>query len=312
MVMFLLAFHVLSAQNNANTLNDLDRIGIAPYVSEQVEYLPSGARANLQSKLGQIINANGLGHSLYNTRFILTPNIQVINKHIVAAAPPRVALDLEVQLYIGDGMEGTKFGSTSVSVKGVGSNENKAYIHAIQQIKPGNSQVNRLIASAKQRILDYYNTQCDFILKEAEVAAMQNNYDQALFILSGIPRINKECYLKATELIGPVYQQKINRDCEVHLQAARNIWNTGRNYDAALKAVAHLSILEPSSDCYAEAGVLSDNIARRMQEVDDREWNYTLREQELEGQRIEAARAVGVSYGENQPQNMTYNVRGWW
>lgn len=304
--------HVSNAQKEMAILNDFDRIGIAPYVSDQVEYLPAGARGNLQSKLGQIITANGFGNSSYNTRFILTPNIQVANKHIIAGAPPRVAVTLDVHLFVGDGFEGTKFGSTTVSVKGVGSNENKAYIDALQQLKSQTPEINRLITSAKQRILDYYNTQCDFILKEAEVAASQNNYDRALYILSGVPSINNECYQRATALIGPVYQQKIDKDCKVNLQNARNIWNTRQDYDAAINAVQYLAAIEPSSNCFRDAQRMSNEIGRRMKEIDDREWNFVLKNQDLQARKIDAARAVGVAYGENQPQSMTYNLRGWW
>ncbi len=311
-IFFLVAGHTLTAQKEKAGLSDFDRIGIAPYVSDQVEYLPAGARNNLQNKLGQIIAANGFGNAVYNTRFILTPNIQVTSKNIIAGAPPRVAVNLDVHLFVGDGFEGKKFGSTTISVKGVGTNENKAYINALKQLGGQNTEITRLISSAKQQILEYYNTQCDFILKEAEVAAAQNDFDRSLFILSGIPSINSECYQKATDLIGPVYQQKINKDCKVNLQNARNIWNTSQDYDGALNAVQYLTEIDPSSDCFQEAQRFSNQIGQRIREIDDREWNFVLKGQDLQEQKIEAARAVGVAYGTNQPQTMTYNLRGWW
>ncbi len=303
---------IMTGQEKEAILNDFDRIGIAPYVSDQVDYLPAGARNNLQSKLGQIITANGFGNSFYNTRFILTPNIQVTDKHVVAGAPPQVAITLDVHLYVGDGFQGTKFGSTAVSVKGVGTNENKAFIHAIKQLKTHTPQIERLISSAKKRILEYYNTQCDFIIKEAEVAAAQNNFDRALYILSGVPSINTDCYQRATSLTGPVYQKKIDQDCKVNLQNARNIWNTSQNYEGAVSAVQYLADIEPSSVCFRDAQRLSNEIGQRMRQIDNREWNYVLKDQNLQEQKIEAARAIGVAYGQNQPQNMMYNLRGWW
>lgn len=304
--------HFSNAQEEMAVLNDFERIGIAPYISDQIEYLPAGARSNLQSKLGQIITANGFGNASYNTRFILTPNIHVVNKHILAGAPPRVAVTLDVHLFVGDGFEGTKFGSTTVTVKGVGANENKAYINALKQLRTQTPEINRLISSSKQRILDFYNTQCDFILKEAEIAAAQYNYDRALYILTGVPSINNSCYQRAIALIGPMYQQKIDRDCKVNLQNAQNIWNTSPDYEGALNAVQFLAAIEPSSSCFADAQRMSNQIGQRIRQIDDREWNFVLKGQELQEQKIDAARAVGVAYGENQPQNMTYNLRGWW
>lgn len=303
---------ILNGQEKVAVLNGFDRIGIAPFVSDQVEYLPAGAKSNLQSKLGQIITANGFGNSIYNTRFILTPNIQVTNKQVVAGAPPRLAITLDVHLFVGDGLEGTKFGSTTVTVKGVGSNENKAYIQAIKQLKTQTPEIKRLISSAKERILDYYKTQCDFIIKEAEVAAAQNDFDEALYILSGIPNINNSCYQRATSLIGPVYQKKIDQDCKINLQNARNLWNTSQDYEGAVSAVQYLATIEPSSMCFRDAQRLSNQIGQRIRQIDDREWNFVLKDQNLQEQKIEAARAIGVAYGQNQPQNMMYNLRGWW
>lgn len=301
----------LKAQQEAPILSDYERIGIAPYVSDQVEYLPSGGRGNLQNKLSQIISSNGFGHSLSNTRFILTPNISVIDKHVVGGAPPKVALNLEVNLYVGDGWSGKKFGSTSVILKGVGTNENKAYINALRQLNVNDPRISRLISASKERILEFYQTECDFILKEAQVAANQKAFDRALNILSSIPTINRECYEKATDLIGPVFQEKVNYECEKYLQNARTAWNSGQNYSAAVNAAEYLSLIEPSSECFEGAQGLSNEIGRRMRELDDRRWNFELRNQELESERIQAARAVGVAYGENQPETM-YNIRGWW
>lgn len=300
------------AQSAVKDLGDFERISIAPYVSDQIEYLPTGAKSNLQSKLGQIITSNGFGSSVYNTRFILTPNIEVVSKNVVASAPPRVAVKLDVHLFVGDGISGTKFGSTLISVNGVGSNENKAYIAALKQIKPGNPAIGSLISSAKHQILDFYNSQCDFILREAEMAASQNDFEEALFVLSTIPQINMECYEKATNLIRPVYLEKINRECQLYLSEARNTWNASQNYGAALGAIAQLKKIEPSAACFKEAQELSNEIGTRMREIDDREWDFELREQELEERKIDAVRQVGVAYGKNQPQNMTYNLGGWW
>lgn len=302
----------VKAQQESPVLSDFERIGIAPYVSDQVEYLPSGGRGNLQNKLGQIISSNGFGNSVSNTRFILTPNISVVDKHVVAGAPPRVAMNLEVSLYVGDGWSGKKFGSTSFNLKGVGSNENKAYINALKQLKTNDARINRLIRSAKERILEFYQTECDFILKEAEVAASQNKFEQALHILGSIPTINRECYENATDLIGPIYQEKINYQCQKYLQQARASWSAGQDYTAAMAAAEYLSRIEPSSDCFTGAQQLTNEIGRRMRELDNRQWDFKLRNQVMESERIEAARAIGVAYGENQPESMTYNIRGWW
>ena len=317
MPVFLLSMLAIS-QAKIDKLDDYDRVAITGYVSDQVEHIPISARNNLNAKLNQIISSNGFGSSglSQHSRFILTPNVVVSNKNVVPSAPPRVAVSLDVIFFVGDGFSGTKFGSTSVSVKGVGSNENKAYISAFNQIKANNPNIVELIKLSKTKILEYYNNECDFILREAETAANQNNMDEALAILTSIPRVNEQCFNKARDLILPVYQKKINRDCSQLLNAAQNAWNSGQNYNAAVDAASYLGRIEPEADCYNDANKLTKNIGKRMKDLDDREWDFMLKEQQddvdLQESAIRASRDIGVAYGNNQSENMTYNVRGWW
>ena len=61
--------------------------------------------------------------------------------------------------------------------------------------------------------------------------------------------------------------------------------------------------------------IFSEKIAKRIKELDEREWNFMLKKQQdnvnITNARIKAARDVGVSYGTNQPKE-TYNIRSWW
>ena len=125
-------------QNTVGKSDDAARITLAAYVPQQIDKMPDAARSILANKLNQIVTQNGMGGAANNERFIITANVNVISKDLTATAPPMTALVLEVTLYIGDGFVGTKFSSTSISVKGVGESETKAYISALKGISPTN------------------------------------------------------------------------------------------------------------------------------------------------------------------------------
>lgn len=305
------------AQNDLGKSDDLGRISIVPYVSEQVEHLPLSARNNLQSKLAQVVTANGLGDSQnYNTRFIITPNISVLDKYVVSGAPAKVALTLEVAVYVGDGITGKKFGSTAINVKGVGRNETKAYIAAVRQISSGDKNLQNLLMNAKNRILEYYNNECDFILKDAESLANQNQFENAIFVLTSVPNISKDCYNKALDMAAPLYQKKIDRDCKLLLNKAKNAWNAGLDFEAANDAASYLNQIEPNSDCYPQVESLSREINSRIKKVDDREWKFILKQQDdrtkVAVNQLQSLKEIALTYGQNQPQNPVYNIRGWW
>ena len=93
-------------------------------------------------------------------------------------------------------------------------------------------------------------------------------------------------------------------------------WSKSPDYTGALKASNYLGSINPNSNCYKEALELNTSISDRLKELDNREWAYQLKQQQdnvdLTKALIEAARDVGVAYGENQPKNITYNYVRWW
>jgi hypothetical protein len=309
---FGLSGSMVNAQNDAGKTEDLGRIVLNAFVSDQVEGLPPAAKNILANKLSQIATQNGLGGSALNQRFIITPNITVLTRDITATAPPMHALTLDVTLYIGDGLEGTKFSSTSFEVKGVGTNESKAYIEALKQIKPANPQIQQCIESGKAKILEYYNTRCDFIIKEAQTLEAQQQYEAAILKLTSVPEVCKQCFDKCMDAVAPVYQKAIDRQCTLKLTEATNAWSIAQDANGATTSIEILKGIDPNAACFSKALDLSKTIAKRMKEIDQREWAFQLKEQQQTSERIKAIRDIGVAYGNGQPKSVTYNVRGWW
>jgi hypothetical protein len=300
------------AQNTAGKSDDMARITLAAYVPQQINNMPEAARSMLANKLSQIVTQNGMGGSASNQRFIITANINVMSKDITPTAPPMQAFTLDVTLYIGDGIDGTKFASISTTLKGVGENETKAYISALKNLKTTDPNYQAFIEKGKTKIVEYYNSKCDFIVKEAQTLASQNKYEEAIYKLTSVPEVCKTCYDKCMDAVAPIYKLQIDRQCKLKLAEASNLWAANQTVDAGNTAGEILSTIDPSAACFAEVKTLSSKIAARVKELDAREWNYTLKEQAQESERIKAYRDVGVAYGNGQPKSVTYNVIGWW
>jgi hypothetical protein len=315
-ITFIISFLILNitlyAQNNQGKTDDIGRISLSSVVPEQIEGLTPAAQSSLRNKLNQIASKNGMGGSSLNNRFIITANVSVLTKDITATAPPMNAYTLDVTLYIGDGIEGTLFSSISVSLKGVGETETKAYLAALKNLKVDDPKYQSFIEKGKNKIIEFYNSKCDFILKEAEMLSSRNEFDEAILKLINIPDVCKDCYNKAMEAVKPIYQKKIDRECKIKLEEAKGIWSAGQDIASAEKACAILVNIDPSASCFAEVQDLNKKIAEKVKQIDDREWKYTLKNQAQESERIQAIKAIGVAYGNNQPQNVTYKYSGWW
>ncbi len=304
------------SQNTLGKSDDAARITLAAYVPQQIDKMPDAARSILANKLNQIVTQNGMGGAANNERFIITANVNVISKDLTATAPPMTALVLEVTLYIGDGFVGTKFSSTSISVKGVGESETKAYISALKGISPTNSNIQSFVGNGKSKIIEYYNSKCDFIIKEAQTLVSQNNFEEAIFKLTSVPEVCKDCYDKCMDAVGPIYQKQIDRECKSKLMEANTAWNAAQDSYGADTAGGILAQIDPNASCYKEALALSNKIAQRIKEIDQRDWKLQLKEQQdnvdIQKATIKAIRDIGVAYGNGQPKTVTYNVRGWW
>jgi hypothetical protein len=299
------------AQNSNGNLNDIERIVLTSYVPQQIEKMPEEARGYLESKLSQIITQNGIGATAFNQRFIITANINVESKDILPTTPPMQALTLNITFLIGDGVDGTLFSSISKTVKGVGENETKAYIAALKNLKTNDSTFRPFILNGKTKIVGYYNSKCDFLIKSAQTLASQNKFEEAIYNLTCVPEICKSCFEKCMEAIAPIYKRLINRDCKLKLMEAANLWGANQTVEAGKQAGKILSTIEPDADCYVEVKALMNKISERFKEIDKREWNYKLKEQAQKSELINAYRDIGVAYGNGQPKNVTYNIREW-
>ena len=319
LILVLLGFVLINstnAQNNLGKSDDLARIVISSYVSDQVEGISDITMQSLSNKLDQITTNAGLGGG--ESRFIITPSVSVLNKEVTSTTPTMIALSLNVTFYIGDGMDGTKFSSYTISTKGVGTTETKAYLMAFKNIKTNDPGFTTLIEKGKAKIIEYYNSKCDFLIKQAQTSAKQDKYDEAIYSLTQIPEVCKDCYMKAMDAVAPIYKAKAEKQCKILLTQARSTWAAGQDVNSANSVSEILGQVDPNTSCYPEVRKLVQEVGQRVKELDKREWNFKLKEQQddvnIRMATIKAARDVGVAYGRNQPKVVyrTAVIRTWW
>lgn len=77
-----------------------------------------------------------MGGSETNPRFIITAAVNLGTKDIIAGPPQMIAQNLDITMFVGDALTNTIFSNTTLSLKGVGTNENKAFIEAFKTINP--------------------------------------------------------------------------------------------------------------------------------------------------------------------------------
>lgn len=302
------------AQNEQGSTDDLGRISLTAMVASNSN-LPEMTHKMMINKLNQITTKNGLGGIGLSTRFIITANVVEIDRQVTETAPPMTALVLQPTLYIGDIETGNLFASVTLgNVKSAGTTPDKAFMAALKNIKTDSPEIQAFVVKGKTRIIEYYNSQIDFIIKKAETLASEDQFDEAIVELLQVPEVCKDAYMKAMDKVGAIYQQKIDKEGAKLLAAAKNAWNANQSWDGAQEAAYYLNQIDPNSSSAAGAEALANQIAKRIKEVDKREWDFMVKQHNdsvsLEKARIDAAKQIGIAKAK-QPVNY-YNKINWW
>jgi hypothetical protein len=245
-ILLFLSF-VSNAQNSLSKSDDVARIVLNTYVPPDANIKPA-AQKLFESKLNAIVAANGMGGSGASQRFLISGQINELSKNIIVGPPDQIILELEVNLIIGDGIDGTIFATEAINIKAIGDNETKAYIDALKKIKTADKNILAFVEKGKTKIIEYYNSKCDFILKQASSLSDQKSYDNALYVLSEVPEVCKTCYDGAMELAVKVYKAKVENECQLNITKAK-AFIAQDNWDEAAKSVSNYT---PDMSCYPE------------------------------------------------------------
>ena len=136
------------AQNNG--------IQLYLYAPNQMENIPEASMDYLLNNLSSAVTADGLAaQNEYMTQFVLMPKVNVASKSIITNTQTQVVLNIDISLQVVDGMNGTLYASSIVNVKGVGTNETKAYNSAFRSINKKQQQIVVLVKTAKQKMMNF-------------------------------------------------------------------------------------------------------------------------------------------------------------
>lgn len=285
--------------------------------------VPEEARAALETKMQQVATQYGLASNGLTDRFVMTAKVNVTSKDVTPTTPVKISQKMEVTFFIGDVIDNKVYESVMLSVAGIGQSEAQSMIKAFNQIKPANPKLKTFVENAERKIIEYYTNNCSYILTEANTLTQQRKYDAAIAKLMAVPEVCKECYEQCMAKAVEVYQSKIDNEGAILVQQARNKWLITRDYAAATKALSILSEIEPLSKAQTDANKLVEEIDVHLRELDavaeeqrKQEWEFAIKQYndrvKTQHKLIDAAREVGVAFGNNQPKTITKNIISLW
>ena len=289
-------------------LDDFGRIVLNTYLPDNIA-IPAEAKNLLLTKITQITSNNGMGGSQANPRFVITVNVNLGTKDIIAGPPQMIAQNIDITFFVGDAVTNTIFSNTTLSLKGVGTNENKAFIDALKTINPKNKEVLAFLEEGKTKIINYYSTNCDFIIKDAQTLVKQEKYDEAIYQLSLVPDVCKDCYFQCLDTLTQIYQQKIDADCKVKFNEAKVTWTAAQTPNGAEKAGDILSAINPMANCQKDVTAFIKVIDAKLKADEKARWQFKMKQYAdkiaMQKEKVRIAEEKGKrddNYRENQSQ----------
>ncbi len=265
---------------------DIDRLTIGA-VMPDYENIPVEALQNLETRIQSLVTSQGVADNLSAERFVITARVDVTTKDITQTAPPKVSMKMDVTFIIGDIVEDKIYGTHTMSIAGIGINETKAYITAFQRIKSNNPALQKFVSDSKQKILDFYNGNCPFIISSAEQKASMGQYDEAITQLITVPSVCADCYAQCQTKSLEVYEQrraneqeKLDHAGRELIRQARSAWNVKHDYECAQKALDLLAQVDPDASCVGEADALVSEIDAHLRKKEAAQWEFKMRQYE--------------------------------
>ena len=307
--------HFLAAIIAAMTfLPSQAQIMLSPIIDSAINGLTENNVTIAEGRLRSVISSLGM-ESGYGGRFVLACKVAALQREVSGT---KLIQHLEITFAVGDNMANACFGSTSMEAIGIGSSEGQAMTSALKNIK-STPQLKKIVAEAKQRIIDYYEKNGPAIIKKAQGLVTAQQWEEALYELTAIPE-ECSCYPQALSMMEKVYAAHLNHDAAQILAQAQAMWSADPNPGAtAQQAMQLLGQINTSAACYPQAQALMKKIEARVKNVTDREYAdaKAMEKARLNAAtavakaRISACRDVAVAYARRKVVVRNY-YRSWW
>ena len=230
------------------------------------------AAKQLESKLIQMVTANGIGGLGGNPRYVLAPEVNLLKKEVTSTAPVRHLITYDITFYVADIILGTVFASSNIQATGVGDSETLAFLAAFNDLKPTDAKFQQMLSDAQDKIVKYYQEHGAELVNEAKMLSAKGDYAEAMALLGSIPAEVGDVYENAIQLMDELLPKYLENECGLILsqfQAALGNQKNGVNKEA----MAYYAMIPANSSCKAEADAAYKEYKAQLSAEDQREWD---------------------------------------
>ncbi|WP_299362364.1 hypothetical protein [Winogradskyella sp.] len=302
-IIFVINLTIITAQSDNVEANSLSLSVILP---DNSEHLSRKSISKIESKIQHITTKNGISGRGYTNEFLIYPKLEIFDESVIEGMRNVVVVEVEFSLFIQQYSTKRIFSSYSKSIQGNGFSKEKAVVDAISKIPTNNKEISAFILEGKEKILSYYNNNCDQIVNDSNFLIKTQKFEEAIALLSSVPREAKSCYASIQDKSIEAFTAYQKQTCETNLLRAKTEISNN-NYSSALR---FLSYVDVSSPCLKEAESLINKVSGKVDQEEKRDWDLMLMrykdKQNTEKYRLEIMKEIAKAYYNSKPTSITY------
>lgn len=280
---------------------DLGKIQLAiAFTENQQNSIDENILQKIEGKLTQLLANNGLVSTGYNNGLLLQPNLIITGNDVVEGGMQNInVMRITLQLLIKQDQTNVVFFSLSKDLKGTGRTRDLAINNAVNSLSANDAALVNFLEKGKEKLQNYYETNCTKILNEAGNLSKSGKYEESLALIMSVPE-TASCYKTAQNKSLEVYKSYQKKICTQNIQQA-NMQIASKDYSAAFQA---LSEIDTESPCAAQSNALIKSIDAKITAEEKKQWDLQVKiyndAVSLEKQRINAIKDIAVSYYKSQ------------
>lgn len=302
-------------------------VSIASVVPDQAEGMDVHTLKMLQTRMDAITSQNGFS-TTQNGSFVMYPVVNVLESETIEGGLRNYFKQtIEVSLFVCQETTRVGFGSHTLRLNGTGFTPSEALRNAFQKINPSDPGIVRWLNKCREKIQDYYTSNCERIIASAKVLCAAGKYGEALASLDTYPN-TLTGYDQIVETQLQLYAQMTREQCSILLARAE----AAISIQEYAEASQILSDISTDSPCADEAALLLNKIRTELKKAQEAEQRAAVeaekreraerihredavremadrqsrREYQLERTRIKAIHGIAVAYYNSRPK-VSYN-----
>ena len=284
MLIFISAFSFGKAQNTPG----FGKISISIEDAKSTDGLSYAQLDKLKTKVLSVLSAYSISGYGQASNFQILPSFDVMSQSSYEGLKTQQLVTADLTLIIQQASTQTVYATQTIKLNGVGETREIAITNAISQIKSTNPEIQKFIADGKSKIISYYDSKCNDILKEVDKYFKMGEYDKAVVIAMNVPVEATGCYDKSKQKVIDVFNKNETATCKKILLWS-DLLKAERQYGSALEILKTINV---NSTCYSEAGKKIAGIEASMSQQEKLQWEHMKERDKIDAAWANTANAI--------------------